>query len=334
MWIQHIERPLEEEGNKITATPQTPFSRSISAVGIVEPSSETIFITTPLNRVVEKMAVKVGEEVKKGQILFELEHKDLLVQKEIQLLNYKNSLAKIIRLKALPQPEDLAVAESLLKNGQVEEEKAKNQYEMALELPDPRAISLEERNRRKYAFQQAQAHLSQLQAERDKIASGAWLPDLEIAVIEAEQAKANIDYIDAQIEQTIARAPFDATVLQIKVKEGELPNGAGNPAPILALGDINTLFMRVSINQFELPFFDTKSKAIAFLQGNPQHKFALEFVHEEPLLVAKQNLTNDILEKIDTRVLQVIYKINAPHANIYVGQQMDVFIAKAGKDER
>jgi hypothetical protein len=40
----------------------------------------------------------------------------------------------------------------------------------------------------------------------------------------------------------------------------------------------------------------------------------------------KRSLTGDTLERIDTRVLQVIYSFPADALPVYAGQQMDVFI--------
>jgi len=48
-------------------------------------------------------------------------------------------------------------------------------------------------------------------------------------------------------------------------------------------------------------------------------------VRFEPYVIPKKNLTGDNTERVDTRVLQVIYALerNAP---VYVGQQMDIYI--------
>ena len=46
----------------------------------------------------------------------------------------------------------------------------------------------------------------------------------------------------------------------------------------------------------------------------------------EPYVVPKKSLTGDNTERVDTRVLQVIYAMDVTDRPIYVGQQMDVFI--------
>jgi HlyD family secretion protein len=45
--------------------------------------------------------------------------------------------------------------------------------------------------------------------------------------------------------------------------------------------------------------------------------------------VPKKSLTGDNTERVDTRVLQVIYALETKNRPIYVGQQMDVFVDAA-----
>jgi hypothetical protein len=46
----------------------------------------------------------------------------------------------------------------------------------------------------------------------------------------------------------------------------------------------------------------------------------------EPFVLPKRSLTGDNTERVDTRVLQVLYEIAADADAIFIGQQMDVFI--------
>ena len=53
---------------------------------------------------------------------------------------------------------------------------------------------------------------------------------------------------------------------------------------------------------------------------------SLTFVRVEPYVVPKKSLTGDASERVDSRVLQVIYSIANPCCPLYVGQQVDAFI--------
>lgn len=325
MW-NDAHTPVTINDTTLAQRPVAPFKSYISAVGVIEPSSENVMIGIPVNRIVEAIEVNVGDKVKKGQVLFRLECRDLAADLLTRNLAYANAQAEVKKLEALPRAEDLASAEAALKIGQLALEEAKSQYQNVEGLQASRAMSQEEINRRHVIYEQAEARVQELQAALDKVRAGVWQPDLEIARLQAQQAQANVQRVEADIARTVIRAPIDGTVLQIKIHEGEFPPADPSRVPPMILGNVDAMHVRVSINQFDASYFDPKAPAVAFLQGNAKIGFPLKFVQIEPFFVNKQNLTNEITEKVDTRVLQVIYCFNEHDHRIFVGQQMDVFI--------
>ena len=71
------------------------------------------------------------------------------------------------------------------------------------------------------------------------------------------------------------------------------------------------------------------SPAVGHVRGNPDFKSPLRFVRFEPFVVPKRSLTGDTTERVDTRVLQVIYRVDRNDVPLFVGQQLDVFIEAA-----
>lgn len=320
------ENKSEEIPERITLHPKSPYKNTISAVGIVEASSENISIGVPLSRIVTKVLVNVGENVKKGTPLLQLDDRDLKAELKSQQALYEIAAAKLHKLEESPREEDILVANADVINAEAELRQAKRQYEMVAGLQDPRALSQQEIDRRHFAYIQAEAKLAQAQASLSKVKSGTWKPDLSIAKFELLQAKMNVERVNTEIKRTTILSPIDGKVLQIKIHEGELPPSDTSRSPIMIVGNTEEKHLEVSINQYNASYFDPKAPAVAFLQGDARVQVPLEFVRLDPYLVNKQNITNDISEKVDTRVLQVVYKfVNNPY-RIFVGQQMDVFI--------
>lgn len=303
-----------------------PFKSYISAVGVIEASSNNIFIGTSVNRIVDKVYVTADSKIKKGEPLFKLEDQDLQADLNTREIAYKIALAKLEKLQALPRADDLASAEANLRKSEIDLNEAKSQFERVQGLQDTRALSQQEISKRRFNYQQAEAQFDQAKANLNKIQEGTWKPDLEIAKLEVLQAKANIERIQADIERTVIRSPIDGIVLQLKIHEGELPSNVSAKGPLMVVGDTEEMYLKVSVNQFEAPYFHSESPAVAFLRGNSKIEFPIKFVSLEPYLVNKQNFTNEITDKVDTRVLQVIYHITKEDQNIFVGQQMDVYI--------
>ncbi len=50
------------------------------------------------------------------------------------------------------------------------------------------------------------------------------------------------------------------------------------------------------------------------------------FVRTEPYIIPKTSLTGQTIERVDTRVLQVLYRFQKGDFPIYAGQLLDVYI--------
>ena len=155
---------------------------------------------------------------------------------------------------------------------------------------------------------------------------GTWKEDIEVARAEVQLAQSQVDSIKISLERTIVRAPMDGEILQLNVRLGQYAAFAWKE-PMVVLGDIHRLHVRVDIDENDLPYFSTGSEAVATLKGRPKVRFPLKFVYVEPYVIPKQSLTGYNSERVDTRVLQVIYELPGDRpVDVYVGQQMDVYL--------
>jgi len=84
--------------------------------------------------------------------------------------------------------------------------------------------------------------------------------------------------------------------------------------------------VRTDVDENDAWRFARGARAIAYLRGNPRMHTELTFVRVEPYVVPKRSLTGDTSERVDTRVLQVLYGFPREQLKVYVGQQMDVYI--------
>jgi hypothetical protein len=91
--------------------------------------------------------------------------------------------------------------------------------------------------------------------------------------------------------------------------------------------------VRVSVDEEDIPRLKLKAPARAKIRGNIQREeLPLTFVRLEPLVVPKTSLTGANTERVDTRVVQVVYALDpacklVQEKKVLVGQLVDVFIA-------
>lgn len=320
------QKPVEDPPAKAPIV-HAPFPVHISGVGIVEPKSGNIYIGIPFDRIVKHIYVSVNDKVKKGDPLIQLDNQDLVANLQVKQSEYEKAIANFRKLEALPREEDLVIADEAVKKAQVGLNEAKTQYEMVLNLPNPRAISKEEQDKRLYKLQTAEAQMREAQAQYEKIRSGTWAPDLQIAKHEVAQAEADVEALKTEIERTSIKSPIDGTILQIKIHEGETPTSDTSKTAII-VGNIDEFNLRVSIDQFNVSHVTPHAPAVAFRQGNRSIDFPLEFLHLEPFMVPKKYLTNSVDEKVDTQVFEILYRIQKNDPGLFIGEKMDVLIDK------
>lgn len=148
---------------------------------------------------------------------------------------------------------------------------------------------------------------------------------------EAQRAQrhAELKSGETELERLTVRAPVDGQVLQLKVHLGEFapvaPTAAGQP-PLILLGGVALLNVRVDVDENDAWRVRAAAPATGYLRGNKNIKTPLTFVRFEPYVVPKKSLTGDSTERVDSRVMQVIFSFARGDLPIFVGQQMDVFI--------
>lgn len=140
-------------------------------------------------------------------------------------------------------------------------------------------------------------------------------------------AQAEAARIETDIERCLVRAPAAGRILQINTRVGEYVEGGGTASPLLLLGDDARVYLRVDIDESDAWRVRPEAQARAYVRGNPQLTTGLRFEYVEPYVAPKTSMTGQSTERTDVRVLQVIYSFKRSALPVYLGQQMDVFIA-------
>lgn len=159
------------------------------------------------------------------------------------------------------------------------------------------------------------------------------------AMLEAEEqvkvAEAELNQIKVDIERSTVRAPVDGEILQVNAHIGEIyPTISYNltqpyvnlQTALILMGTVSPLQMRIDIDEEDAWRFQKDAAATAFVRGNPSIHFPMTFVRIEPYIIPKTSLTGESIERIDTRVLQVLYRFEKKDLPIYAGQLLDVYI--------
>ena len=275
-------------GDPPVMPPQKPFVHSVAATGILEALSENVAIGVPLPGLVSEVFVKVNDQVERDQPLLKLDDRDLQAERLSTQAQQEISRAQI------------GVSEAQLA-------KLESQLARLSAVTDSRAVSRDDLENRKQDVTVSQA---QVAAARAQLVS----------------SETSLKRISMLIDRLTVRAPRDGTIIQLNVRAGEY--AATSPkTPAMILGETGRLQIRADIDEQNATRIRDGQKAYGYLKGDPTITFPLEFIRVEPYVIPKISLTGSSTERVDTRVLQVIYSLVRPaDLPLYVGQQVDVFI--------
>jgi multidrug resistance efflux pump len=312
-----------------TAPPTPVLQGSVGAVGLVEASSENIAVNVPVQGMVTRVYVKAGDQVKRGQNLFSIDDRDLQAELGLRRSRLVTAQAKLDKLLRSPRPEEVPPAEAKVKEAEAQYQDAAVQLKLIESVRDKRAIRDEDLQRRRIAVDTAAAHLAQTKSDLALLKAGAWQPDIEIARADLSEAQRQIDRIQADIDRTMVAAPITGEILQCKVRVGEYAQAGQLAQPLILMGSTRQLNVRADVDEQDAWRVKAGAPAVASVRGDSAHRYNLRFVRFEPYVIPKKNLTGDSTERVDTRVLQVIYAFDK-NASVFAGQQMDVFIDAGG----
>lgn len=286
------------------APPKSSFAGRIAAAGLVEANTENIAIGAHLSGVVERVFVTAGQRVERGSALIRLDTRQLEAALEKARADFaaRSADAETARARVGIMEARAGEARELLR---------------IVREAGTRSVATEEVTRRSRA---AESFVAELAAARASVTA---------ADAATKSAEAGARQIETDIARSTVNAPVAGTVLQVNLRPGEfVAAGAGSPTWLL-LGNLEPLHVRVDVDEHEAWRIQPTAAAEGQVRGNAQLRARLRFVRFEPYILPKRSLTGDAAERVDTRVLQVIYAIEKTDASLFVGQQMDVFIADA-----
>lgn len=271
---------------------QAPFQTFIAGSGIIEARTRNIAIGAALPGLVKTLNVKVGDRVKAGAVLFTIDDREAQAQLAMRRADLERARASVTEASA-----GLTDAQTLQR--------------IAESVTDRRAISIEELERRRNAVLIARARLDSARAA-------------------VRQAESQVAAAGITLDRLVDRAPVDGEILQVNIRPGEFAMAGAASLPLLVMGNLDQLHVRVDIDENDAWRFRPDGQAVAYLRGNRAFSTPLTLAYVEPYVVPKRSLTGDSTERVDMRVLQALYRFDRSKLPAYVGQQVDVFIEAPG----
>ena len=319
--------PRDELRPPVNAPASTSLhGETVAGLGVVEPANERVAVGSPLAGIVARVWVTAGQAVREGDPLFALDDRQLRCELAARVAALELERAKLARLRSLPRKDDLPPMEARVEASRGAADRVRELQERAEQLGIRSAVAVEEVHNRRHDRRVAEANLAHAEADLRRARAGAWPPEVAVAEAEAGAARADAARVQADIDRLVVRAPRAGVVLKVGVRAGEYAEASRAGEPLIAIGPEGPPRVRVQVDEEDAGRVAGGQQAEGFVRGRARQRLGLRFVRIEPAVIPKPNLRGSAYERVDTRVLEVIYEVDSRGASVYVGQQVDVFI--------
>ncbi|HXZ96239.1 MAG TPA: biotin/lipoyl-binding protein [Burkholderiales bacterium] len=320
-----------------------PYEKGIYANGIIESyqtHGENINIYPEVSGPITQILVSEGDTVHQGDPLLAIDDSIQRATVQQQKSQAEAALALLQELKAQPRRETLQVSEAQvmlaranLKTAEDQLDKQKKSYEL-----EPKSVSKDTMDNAINAVEVAKANLQVLEKQLELTKAGAWKYDIQNQEKQYNALSKAYMASSALLAKYTIRAPVDGVVLAIKAAVGSYisPQGAygtytGDLNPIVVMGGTQTyLEVRCYIDEIlihRLPQ-GAAMRAKMSIRGT-NVIIPLEYVRAQPYVSPKIELSSQRTERVDVRVLPLIFRFKKPdNVNLYPGQLVDVYLAE------
>ena len=319
-----------------------PYAKGIYAQGIIESvqsHGENINIYPEVSGPITEVLVEEGARVRKGDPLLRIDDSVQQATVEAQQSQAEAARTLLAELKAEPRRENLEVAAAQVENAKAtlknaDDQLAKQERSYGIE---PKSVSRDALDNVRNAQKIAATNLQIVEKQYALIKAGAWSYDVQnqekqyIALSKAAASSA------ALLAKYTLRAPSDGVVRSIQATVGSYVSSQGaydsytqGMDPLIVMGaPDDQLQVRAYIDEILIDRLADPAKLSAelFIRGTDKH-VPLTFVRVQPFVSPKIELSNQRQERVDVRVLPVIFRFASPKSlNVYPGELVDVYVS-------
>jgi HlyD family secretion protein len=258
------------EPSRLATVEQDTMIRSVVATGKVEPISK-VEIKSKANGIIERLHVDVGDVVKAGDVLAELDKENLQARVREASANVQAAEAALLAARA-----------------QLE----KNKVEA--EGPDVEFAKRAAKRAEDLAAQKlvAQAVNRQKAARSQLVVSQARVSEANAQV---SQARANLERAEEELRNATIRAPIAGMVLTRDVEMGSpvssILNLGANATLVMTLGDIKEVFVRGKVDEADIGQVKFEQAARIGVETFKDKKFDGRVTLISPMGTEKDNVT-------------------------------------------
>ncbi len=283
--IAYLTTPVERDDLEV----------SILAYGKME-ASDQIDVGAQVSGQIKKMYVKLGDSVKKGDLLVEID--DLPQQNAVK--DSEARLKNMIASKAAKEAQLLNARINLERQQKLIQNGATTQNEL----------------------DQAEATLKVLDAE------------VEALIAQIAQAQIALDTAELNLDYTKITSPIDGMVVATVVKEGQTVNSTQTAPTIVKVADLSTMTIKAQISEADVTKLHPGMKAYFTILGEPHQRYEAVLRQIEPATESFQTTIGNVVTNFNEAVYyNGLFDVENLNNLFYIGMSTQVHIILEEKQD-
>lgn len=268
---------------------------SIDATGTIEATNVVLSSKTPGE--VKEILVKEGQNVKRGDTLLIIDTEALALQLEQALATEEIAQAQLNLVQKGARKEDIAQAESILKQAEANFISAKNDFDRFQKLLDKKSISEKQFEDVKTRYDIATAQYSSAKENFEKVKKIFRSEEIEQAKGNLRKATAAVNLLKKNICDAYLIAPQNGTIVKKFVEVGE---SVAPMSSLIKIADLTNIELKIYVSEVELGKVKLGQKAEIFVDSFPEKIYngIVTYISPEAEFTPKNVQTKDERTKL------------------------------------
>ncbi len=258
---------------------QTPSADSVvlTAGGYIIPHRR-IEVSSKISGRVERLLVEKGDRVRSGQVLAYLDDREIRAQLEQARATKLAADARLKEALTGSRPQEIQRAKAALEEAEATAKTASYSLDRARQLHTGGVLAQQDLDNAQNAHDVAVAQAKVAKENLELARIGPRQEQIDLARAELSESDAAVRWLEAQLENTVIRAPADGTVLERLIEQGEMVttgyvSGRGAKSAFCSIANLKDLEVELDINESDIPRVRLGQNCVVSPDSYPDRKY-------------------------------------------------------------
>jgi HlyD family secretion protein len=249
----------------------------LTAGGYIIPRRR-IEVSSKISGRVERLLVEKGDSVRSGQILAYLDDREIRAQLEQARAMRMAAEARLKEALTGSRPQEVQRATAAVEQADATAKTTSFSLDRAKRLHAAGVLSQQAMDDAQNAHDVAVAQAKVAKENFELARIGPRQEQIDLTRAQLAEADASVRWLEAQLENTIIRAPVEGTVLERLIEQGEMVttgyvSGRGAKSAFCSIANLKDLEVELDINESDIPRVRLGQECVVSPDSYPDRKY-------------------------------------------------------------